>query len=85
MSLSSNGGGGKNDMKEDRKFPIQRDTVNNISRPSGWIPWSVAEVVYEGYKKRFPQSADSQSLERMAQRGGFSWGEVVMFLTNEEQ
>lgn len=39
------------------------------------IPWWLAEIVYEGYVALY---GDSQSLERLAERGGFGWGEVAM-------
>jgi len=37
------------------------------------IPWGVAERAYEVYSKRY---GTSQSLERLAQRGGFGGGEL---------
>jgi hypothetical protein len=49
-----------------REFPM-------LDGPS--IPWSVAETVYERYKSR--GGVIEQSLERIAQRGGFGWGEVA--------
>jgi hypothetical protein len=53
--------------KRGKRFPIQWE---------GTIPWSVAEVAYQAYAKRFGRH---QSLERLAQRGGFSAGEMDMF------
>jgi hypothetical protein len=48
-------------------------------RPIGWeyIPWSLAEEAWEGYKKA---GHGSQSLERIAERGGFSRQEVACAL-----
>lgn len=59
---------------KNRPFPIQ----GNGSAPGGWIPWWLAEIVYAGYSARY---GTEQSLERMAERGGFCFGEVGMFLT----
>lgn len=59
---------------ERRTFPLQaslglRGPVN--------IPWSVAEKAYGAYALRFGRG---QTLERLAERGGFSWAEMDMFL-----
>lgn len=42
-----------------------------------WIPWALAERIYELYALLYPGSANDQSLERLAQRGGFGWREVA--------
>lgn len=47
-----------------RAFPIHG---------GGSIPWSVAEDAYVAYAARY---GDSQSLERLAERGGFGLGEL---------
>jgi hypothetical protein len=47
-----------------RWFPMQHG-------PS--IPWKLAEAIYAGYSAQY---GTQQSLERLADRGGFSWGEV---------
>jgi len=47
-----------------REFPMQ-------GGPS--IPWSLAEQIYERYAAK---QGRSQSLERLAERGGFGWAEV---------
>lgn len=38
------------------------------------IPWPLAETVYQAYSHLF---GTSQSLERIAERGGFGWAEVA--------
>lgn len=38
-----------------------------------WIPWSVAEEIYQRYSCLF---GTDQSLERLAERGGLGWAEV---------
>lgn len=64
----------------DRMFPIQGDRVMTdrgmVGVPGAMIPWGVAEVVYRGYSHRY---GTSQSLERLAERGGFGWDEVAAF------
>jgi hypothetical protein len=40
------------------------------------IPWSLAEALYAGYSQRY---GTQQSLERLAERGGFGWGEIAIF------
>ncbi len=37
------------------------------------IPWSVAELIYERYAAVHGRS---QTIERIAERGGFGWAEV---------
>lgn len=54
-------------------FPLQR-----IGTPGpAWIPWAVAEMAYQSYAAKF---GTSQSLERLAERGGFSWSEMDLLL-----
>jgi len=49
--------------EKERRFPIQND---------GTVPWSEAEKAYETYARFF---GTDQSLERLAQRGGFGIAE----------
>lgn len=50
--------------KKERPFPMERG-------PS--IPWKLAEAIYAGYAAQY---GTSQSLDRLAERGGFGWPEV---------
>jgi hypothetical protein len=59
--------------KVERVFPIL------ISRKK--VAWAVAELAYKGYAIRFPQCAMDQSLERIAERGGFGLEEIVEYIT----
>lgn len=66
-----------------RPFPIMGETVTEPRpirrlKPSK-IPWWLAEVAYEFYHSRHP----SQSLERLAERGGFGRQELVAYLRRE--
>lgn len=66
-----------------RPFPIQRssgyrDDNGKIIRPApSVIPWWLAEEVYQGYIKAH---GEVQSLECIAERGGFSRDDVLWFL-----
>lgn len=65
------------DVKE-RTFPIQRNYSRKPFKPYPLrIPWSVAELAYSVYAGRY---GTSQSLERLAERGGFGDGEMDEFL-----
>ena len=71
------------DMDDTRPFPIQggnsyRNEEGRHIRPeSSTIPWWLAEIAYEYYSKRYGKE---QSLERLAERGGFGREELVMFI-----
>lgn len=54
-------------MMTERMFPMQDGPA---------IPWSVAEKVYVLYSGIY---GTQQSLERLAERGGFGWAEIPLF------
>ena len=58
-----------------KPFPIQDEwSATTHSRlKSSTIPWWLAEVAYDYYAERFGKE---QSLERLAERGGFGWSEI---------
>lgn len=60
----------KNKVNVRTHFPVMPD-----KSPPGpvWIPWSVAERAYGAYLLRWGKG---QSLETIADRGGFYWGEM---------
>ena len=60
----SNEGG---EVSEPRRFPV-------VS--GGTIPWEIAEAAYIEYARKYGKS---QTLERMAERGGFHVDELDMF------
>jgi hypothetical protein len=62
-------------MTDDRTFPIQ--TERGAKPHPLRIPWSVAELAYSVYAAEYGRG---QSLERLAQRGGFGPGEMDLFL-----
>ena len=64
----------KNDT---RPFPIQQETFD---KPACVIPWWLAEVAYKVYAKKYQASTRSQSLQRLAERGGFGREELVLLI-----
>lgn len=70
-------------MDDTRPFPIQAE---GLTRPGGIrpgrsaIPWWLAELAYDYYSKRF---GTSQTLERLAARGGFGRAELVALIRRE--
>lgn len=66
-----------------RRFPVQggytgeRDNRGAVIYvPDSDMDWHEAESVYEDYAFLYPSSARGQSLERLAQRGGWGWNEA---------
>lgn len=55
-----------------RMFPLQSATGLVMPGPTA-IPWEIAEKAYAVYAKRYGRQ---QSLERLAERGGFDPGEM---------
>lgn len=54
-----------------KRFPLQAS--KDVTPGPKDCAWSIAEKAYANYVKRF---GSSQSLERLAERGGFSWWEM---------
>ena len=67
-------------MDDIRPFPIQADSMIQPSGMRSAIPWWLAEEAYKHYKSRF---GDGQSLERLAERGGFGRAELVALIRQE--
>lgn len=66
------------------RFPIQGESLrvpwitHGVYKiEAGWIPWALAEIAYKAYAK---DGHGSQSLERLAERGGFGWNELLACL-----
>lgn len=60
----------------DKRFPVLRPGPLGRLKPRT-IPWRMAELVYEEYSRKY---GTSQSLERIAERGGFGDEEILDFL-----
>jgi hypothetical protein len=65
----------KSESASERMFPIMTGR-NGLPHPTK-IPWYVADLAYSVYRSRY---GDSQSLEKLAERGGFGAGEMDEFL-----
>jgi hypothetical protein len=68
-----------------RRAPVQADVRRDAGDRSkalkpGTISWGEHEVAWRAYAERHGRD---QSAERMAERGGFSYGELIMFLGHE--
>jgi len=65
-----------NHLNDTRPFPIQIERGGDGST----IPWWLAEVAYKSYARCFGRD---QSLERLAERGGFGRDELVGLIRKE--
>ncbi|RYZ46278.1 MAG: hypothetical protein EOO72_02365 [Myxococcaceae bacterium] len=57
----------------ERRFPLLTDYRERKAGLPASIPWDLAERAYADYSRRY---GTSQSLERLAERGGFGPGEL---------
>lgn len=64
-----------------KRAPVQGEYGRGAKRGPGTIAWSEYLLAWSGYAALY---GTSQSAERMAERGGFSYGELVMFLGRRE-
>lgn len=66
---------------DNQPFPIQGGHIGpNINYNPCSIPWWLAEEAYQEYSKRY---GNGQSLERLAERGGFGREELLRLLRRE--
>jgi len=68
---------------DNRPFPIQGEPgyVGNPDKGQpGFIPWWLAELAYQEYSKQF---GTSQSLQKLADRGGFGRKELIFLIRGE--
>lgn len=68
---------------DDRRAPVQGDGHARgavKARPPGSVSWTEHAEAWLAYSARY---GNHQSAERIAERGGFSRGELVMFLGRE--
>ena len=70
-------------MDDTRPFPIQagqsyrNDEGRMIYPKPSTIPWWLAEIAYKEYSRVY---SNGQSLERLAERGGFGRSELLRFI-----
>lgn len=68
-----------------RRAPVQGEHYcenDGIGHGPGTISWLEHLLVWSGYAARYGQN---QSAERMAERGGFCYGELEMFLGHKPE
>lgn len=58
----------------EKRFPMLNSPID--------IDWKTAEKIYELYSKLY---GTSQTLERIAERGGFGWDEVELIIQKAKQ
>lgn len=61
-------------MTEKRRAPVQAEWESDRKRVAGTITWEEHLEAYADYAKRY---GTSQSAERLAERGGFGYDELV--------
>jgi len=64
-------------VKEQKTFPISPGAYPGIIPHPTRIPWEIADLAYSVYCSRYGRD---QTLERIAERGGFGVGEMDIFL-----
>ena len=71
-------------MTDERRAPVQGDAGWQFgrpgARPAGTIAWWEHVRAWEEYHRRF---ANNQSAERIAERMGFGYEELIAFLGHE--
>ncbi|KKN29699.1 hypothetical protein LCGC14_0841460 [marine sediment metagenome] len=65
---------------EDRTAPIQPSDRGRVRIPGGRIPWALHELAWRAYAAA---GHGDQSAERIAERHGFDWVELVALLRGE--
>lgn len=65
-----------------RRAPVQGDPRGTGGRGRGTIAWSEHMLAWGGYAQRHGRD---QSAEQLAERGGFSHGELVHYLGRQPE
>ena len=66
----------------EKNFPIQAEFLPAGKKLAATeIPWWLAEIAYERYVELY---GNQQSLERLAERGGFGRKELLVLLRKEK-
>lgn len=60
-----------------KQFPIQGEFFGTKYLSPTIIPWWLAEIAYEYYAKKY---GTQQSLDRLAERGGFGRDELIRLI-----
>ena len=67
-------------MTDERRAPVQPNRQHN--KPRGTVAWAEHLTAWEVYAARYGRG---QSAERIAERHGFCYGELVDFLGHEPE
>ena len=74
-----------------RRVPVQGDPRHHLreddprrgnAKPPGTVDWGEHQEAWESYARKYGRC---QSAERMVERGGFAYAELVMFLGREPE
>lgn len=71
-----------------RRAPVQSSRAGEMesvrwpSKPAGTVSWAEHCLAWESYANRY---GHQQTAERMAERGGFSYAELVLFLGHDPE
>lgn len=71
-------------LDDNRPFPIQGELSTSVQgqRDACSIPWWLAIEAYKFYRELYGPGC--QSLERIAERGGFGRNELILLLRRSE-
>jgi hypothetical protein len=69
-------------LKAEKTFPIQDGFIGRKHYPRSKIPWWLAKAAYKVYAKRHGKD---QTLERLAERGGFGREELLDLLLEKRE
>jgi hypothetical protein len=67
-----------NDLKKSDTRRAAEETQQKASEACPYIPWPLAELIYEAYATQY---GTDQSLQKLHDRGGFSWREVEVIFS----
>jgi len=65
------------DAAQPRRAPVQGEPLRRPRRAPGTIDWAEHEEVWRAYSAKY---GESQSAERIAERGGFGYDEIALLL-----
>ena len=68
------------DERDERLVPVQSN--RELGKPAGTVAWWEHALAWKAYHKKYH---GNQSAERIAERGGFCYGELTDFLGHEPE
>jgi hypothetical protein len=67
----------------ERRAVVQHSHRTKYDKPAGTIAWWEHEEAWLGYRRKYPGSAARQDAQKIHDRAGFGYGELVEFLGHE--